>query len=127
MALQRPSAEVKSATRKSGSRSRWRGLRWLGLCVLAIVLIVGPAVPASAHVGVFIGGAFGVPVYPYAYTYPYPYAYAQPYPYAYGYPYPYYPPPYVGFGFAVRPGWGGGHWPHGHFGHRGVWAPSHHH
>jgi hypothetical protein len=61
------------------------------------------AAPASAHTGVFIGGAFG---------YPYGGYYAPYYPYpAYPYypPYPYYPYPAYQYG-SPPPGYEPGHW-----------------
>lgn len=85
----------------------WRLRRVLALAVLALA-VVGPfTAPASAHVRVFVGGAFGVPVYPYPYVRPYPYIHAYPYP-----PYPVYGGyPVIGPPAGVPPpGWVRGHW-----------------
>ena len=68
----------------------WRRAGVMAAALLALLLLVGPARPASAHVRVFVGGAVGFPVYPYPYPYYYPYAA----------PYPEVPPP----------GWEPGHW-----------------
>ncbi len=73
---------------------RRHGRRWLYVvAVVALVITLGTAAPARAHVRVFVGGAFGFPVYP---AYPY---------YYYPYPYPAYP--YDG---VPPPGWDPGHW-----------------
>ncbi len=65
---------------------------WLSaITAIALVLLLGAVAPAGAT-RVIIGGAFGVPVYPYYYPYAYPYPY---YPYDYGVP---------------PPGWDPGHW-----------------
>ncbi len=76
---------------------------------LVAALLMGSALPASARVRVFVGGAVGLP-------YPYPYPYYYP-PYA---PYPSYE--------VLPPGWVPGHWewrydPRG--GRYRAWVPSH--
>ena len=76
-------------------RTRRAGWWMSAIGAIALFLLIGSVTPAGAHARVFIGGAFGVPVYPYYYPYPYPY-----YPYA-AYPYDYGVPP---------PGWDPGHW-----------------
>ena len=73
-----------------------------------MLLLLGPARPASAHVRVFVGGAVGFPVYPYPYYYPY------------GVPYPAYDVP--------PPGWEPGRWEwrSDPWGRRyRVWVPPH--
>ena len=67
--------------------------RWIAAAILAVALLGSPD-RADAHGRVFIGGAFGVPVYPVA-----PYYYS---------PY-YYPYPYSGYS-VPPPGWDPGHW-----------------
>ena len=66
-----------------------------GTAALVLVLLVGAAAPAAAHVDVFVGGAFGFPAYPAPYYYGC--VYTAPYPYV---AYPGLPPP----------GWVPGHW-----------------
>jgi hypothetical protein len=63
-----------------------------------VVGLLSVAAPAGARVRVFVGGAIGVPAYPYPY---YPY-----YPY-YGYPAPYAVEPYP---TAPPAAWVPGHW-----------------
>jgi hypothetical protein len=111
--------------------TRWRLGHTLATGVLALVLVGLFAAPARAHVHVFIGGVFGMPlpVYPYVAVYPY----APPYPYSYAAPYY---PPYPAYGGyavvrppAVPPGaWARGHraWRRGPSGQRiRVWVPTH--
>lgn len=97
---------------RKGTHALWR---WVCAGVLALVLVGGVAAPASAHVRVFIGGVFGLPIYPY------PYAYAAP---TYAYPYPPYPA-YAPYAVPSPPVWVGGHWVwrHDHFrGHGRAWG-----
>jgi hypothetical protein len=94
-------------------RTLWR---WACVGLLALVLVGGVATPASAHVRVFIGGVFGLPIYPY------PYAYAAP---TYAYPYSPYPV-YAPYAAPLPPVWVGGRWAsrHEHFrGHSRAWGP----
>ncbi|MFI5396175.1 MAG: hypothetical protein ACHQ9S_11645 [Candidatus Binatia bacterium] len=99
--------------------------RTLALAAFSLVLLGVFAAPARAHVHVFVGGAFGVPIYPYPYIRPYPYVSA--------YPYPAYP---VYNGYALigppagipPPGWVRGHWAwrHAGWGRRfRAWVPAH--
>jgi hypothetical protein len=55
--------------------------------IILLGLLLSIAQPAEARVHVFIGGTFGVPVYPY-YAPPAYYPYPAPYPYAYPAPPP---------------------------------------
>ena len=66
--------------------------RWIAAVILAVAVLGIPG-PADAHTRVFIGGSFGVPVYPGPYYY-------SPY---------YYPYPYAGYS-VPPPGWDPGHW-----------------
>jgi len=109
----------------------WRVGHALATGAIAVVLVGLFAAPARAHVRVFIGGVFGLPlpVYPYASTYPY----VAGYPYAYVAPY--YPPYPVYGAYAVvapaalpPPAWARGHWARrrGPWGrHTRVWVPAH--
>lgn len=108
----------------------WRLGHALATGVLALVLVGFSAVPARAHVHLFIGGVFGLPlpVYSYAPAYPYP-----PIP-SYAYSVPYYPPYPVNGGYAiVAPPvpprvWVRGHWAwrSGPWHRRArVWVPAH--
>jgi hypothetical protein len=123
--------ETTPAGRKS-SWTRWRFGHALATGVLALVLVGLFAAPARAHVHVFIGGVFGLPlpVYPYVLTYrdvpAYPYAYVAPYSYR---PYPLYGGYAVVAPPAVPPrAWARGHWAwrRGSSGRRiPVWVPTH--
>ncbi len=100
-------------------RERYRGrIGGAAALVLLASLVFVSARPASARV--FVGGAIGVPLYPYS---PYPAYYYGPYyaPYPYAYPYYYNPA-------AVPPGWEPGHWEwRQDAGGRSirVWVPAH--
>jgi hypothetical protein len=85
--------------------------RWIAAASLAVALL-GGAGQADAHTRVFIGGTFGVPIYPVG-----PYYYS---------PY-YYPYPYAGYS-VPPPGWDPGHWEwrQNRWGRRvEVWIPPH--
>jgi hypothetical protein len=71
--------------------------------ILAAIFMAGAPAEAEARVRVFVGGAFGVPLYPY---YPFPAYYYGPYYAPYPYPAPYY---YESPG-SPPPGWDPGHW-----------------
>src|SRR5713101_7594520 len=82
-------------SRPSGGRVRCGA----GIAVLVLMLVSILAMPASAHVRVFVGGVIGLP----GYSYPYPYgSYVYP-------PYPHYAP-YPVSGGAPPCGWVRGHW-----------------
>jgi hypothetical protein len=111
--------------------TRWRLGHTLATGVLALVLVGVFAAPARAHVHVFIGGVFGLPLpaYPYVTTYPY----VPAYPYAYVAPgYPRYPL-YGGYAVLAPPAVPPRAWARGHWAWRGgprnrhvrVWVPSH--
>ena len=90
-------------------RSRvWVSRRVGVTAAIVATLLVGSAIPASARVRVFVGGAVGLP-------YPYPYYYYPPYA-----PYPSYEVP--------PPGWVPGHW-EWRYDPRGrryrAWVPQH--
>jgi hypothetical protein len=104
----------------------------LGTGVLVLVLVGLFAAPARAHVHVFIGGVFGLPlpVYPYVLNYryvpAYPYAYVAPH---YHPPYPLYggyamvAPPAIPPRAWVRAHWA---WRRGPWHRRlRVWVPTH--
>jgi hypothetical protein len=96
----------------------------LGAILIGIGLLAANPASAGARVHVFVGGAYGVPAYPY---YPYPAYYYGPY-YA---PYPYPAPYYYGYDTypgSPPPGYEPGHWDwrHDDWGRRvRVWVPGH--
>jgi hypothetical protein len=109
-------SKAPEAGRYTPARTRGRpAVRWLSTVGCALGLLGVVAMPASAHVRVFLG--FGLP------PYPYPYAYAPvPAP-------PCYAPflPFVAYG-APPAGWVRGHWAWGvGLGGRRVrvWVPPH--
>lgn len=113
----RRSEEKETHDGRAARTTKWTAGRWLTTVVFTVMLLGVVAMPASAHVRVFLG--FGLPVYPY----PYAYSYAPP-------PGPpcYAPYPYVAYGAPVPPGWVRGHWgwradPWGR--RIRVWAPRH--
>ena len=113
--LSRRRMEIETQRDQPVRQGRSTVRRWLSTIVLVVVFLGTMAVPARAHVRVFLG--FGLPVAPY----PYAYSYAPPPCYA---PYP----PYVAYGAVPPPAWVQGYWtrPVGPWWrHTRVWVPSH--
>src|SRR5216110_3490916 len=48
--------------RVNGGGSHWRRAGVMAAALLGVLLLLGPARPANAHVRVFVGGAIGFPV-----------------------------------------------------------------
>jgi len=126
--------DMAQRTTPVGGKSSWTPWKLghaLATGVLALLLVGLFAAPARAHLHVFIGGAFGLPLpmYPYVSAYPY----APPHPYVYAAPY--YPPYPVYGGYAVvgppavpPRAWARGHWawrPGPWHRRARVWVPTH--
>jgi hypothetical protein len=90
-------------------------MRLLAIASIALALLAAGALPAAAHVRVFVGGSLPL------YAYPYP---------VYSYPAYSYPPPIPGFEYETipPPSWAPGRWEwqRDTFGRRyRVWVPPH--
>jgi hypothetical protein len=108
-----------SGVTQRGQEARMQGRQQIWIAGLAALVLTALmlAIPARAHVRVFVGGGYGVPIVtPYAYPY-YPAPYAYPYYNYYTYTEPVPPPGFVP-----------GHWEWRRDSYGGrirVWVPAH--